>query len=52
MPELFIDQEAEPPRPDWLADDAVKGKPVSAAKTGKNTGKFRVRMEKPRSCLA
>src|SRR5580704_9087371 len=30
-------------RPDWLADDAVHGEPVSAPNsliTGKNTGKF------------
>jgi hypothetical protein len=40
MSELLTDQETEPQRRDWLADRAVHSKPVSAEKTGKNTGKF------------
>jgi hypothetical protein len=37
MPELFADQKAEPPRPDWLADDAVKGQTCLG---GKKQGKI------------
>jgi hypothetical protein len=48
MPELLTDRETGPQRPDWLADDAVRGEPVSAVKTGKNTGKSRYPAGKPR----
>ena len=46
MPELLTDREAEPQRPDWLADDAVRGEPVSAVKTGTSrTGLRRAKTE-------
>src|SRR5271167_4795994 len=46
MPELLTDRETEPQRPDWLADDAVRGEPVSAVKTGTSrTGLRRTKTE-------
>src|SRR5208282_5007634 len=46
MPELLTDRETEPRRPDWLADDAVRGEPVSAVKTGTSrTGLRRAKTE-------
>src|SRR5271165_3684612 len=38
MPELLTSPEAEPQRPGWLADQAVRGEPVSAIK---NREKYR-----------
>jgi hypothetical protein len=38
MPELLTNREAEPQRPDWVADAAVCGEPVSVKK---NREKYR-----------
>src|SRR5271167_2800750 len=46
MPELLTDRETKPQRPGWLADDAVRGEPVSAVKTGTSrTGLRRTKTE-------
>jgi hypothetical protein len=41
MPELLTDRETGPQRPGWLADDAVRGEPVSAVKTGPSRTRLR-----------
>src|SRR5271165_4180142 len=42
MPELLTSPEAEPQRPGWLADQAVRGEPVSAIKNREKYREIRI----------